>query len=192
MRTLVFGCIILSNEAGDSYVWLLNAFLEAMKGKETQSVMIDGDLAMKNAISVVFLSAHHRLCSWHLLRNTTPKVGQPRFFSMFRLCLMVDLEVDQFECLWSEMVEELVLEHHAWVTNLYKRKYMWSNTYIQEKFFIVLKTTSRYEALNMQIGKFIGNGYNLQEFIEHFQHYLEFMRRRELVADYKSAYMDLC
>ncbi|KAL4275471.1 Protein FAR1-RELATED SEQUENCE [Arachis hypogaea] len=48
--------------------------------------------------------------------------------------------------------------------------------------------TSRCEALNMQLGKFIHNGYNLREFVEHFQHYLEFMRRRELVANYKSAY----
>ncbi|XP_016192065.1 protein FAR1-RELATED SEQUENCE 9-like [Arachis ipaensis] len=65
---------------------------------------------------------------------------------------------------------------------------MWANAYIRGKFFAGLKTTSRCEALNMQIGKFIGNGYNLREFIKHFQHYLEFMRRRELVADYKSVY----
>ncbi|RYQ88534.1 hypothetical protein Ahy_B09g095663 isoform A [Arachis hypogaea] len=51
-----------------------------------------------------------------------------------------------------------------------------------------LKMTSRCEALNMQLEKFIHNGYNLREFVEHFQHYLEFMRRRELVADYKFAY----
>ncbi|MED6138018.1 hypothetical protein PIB30_070397 [Stylosanthes scabra] len=48
--------------------------------------------------------------------------------------------------------------------------------------------TSRCEALNMQIGKFIHNGYNLREFAEHFQHYLEFMRMRELVAGFRSNY----
>ncbi|RYR04349.1 hypothetical protein Ahy_B06g084046 [Arachis hypogaea] len=40
----------------------------------------------------------------------------------------------------------------------------------------------------MQIEKFIHNAYNLREFVEHFQHYLEFMRIRELVTDYRSAY----
>ncbi|QHO57903.1 Protein FAR1-RELATED SEQUENCE [Arachis hypogaea] len=40
----------------------------------------------------------------------------------------------------------------------------------------------------MQLEKFIHNGYNLREFVEHFQHYLDFMRRRELVADYKFTY----
>ncbi|KAL4299050.1 hypothetical protein AHAS_Ahas17G0062100 [Arachis hypogaea] len=71
---------------------------------------------------------------------------------------------------------------------MYAKKHSWSNAHIRWKFFAGLKTTSRCEALNMQLGKFIHNGYNLREFVEHFQHYLEFMRRRELVADYKSAY----
>ncbi|KAL4370008.1 hypothetical protein AHAS_Ahas06G0022800 [Arachis hypogaea] len=44
-----------------------------MKEKQPKSVMTDGDLAMKNVVGAVFLGAHHRLCSWHLLRNATAK-----------------------------------------------------------------------------------------------------------------------
>ncbi|RYQ99140.1 hypothetical protein Ahy_B07g087023 [Arachis hypogaea] len=33
MRRLEFGCVILSNESEESYVWLLRSFLEAMKEK---------------------------------------------------------------------------------------------------------------------------------------------------------------
>ncbi|KAL4391379.1 hypothetical protein AHAS_Ahas03G0239200 [Arachis hypogaea] len=79
MRTVVFGCTILSNESEESYLWLLRLFLEAMKEKQPKSVMRDGDLAMKSAVSIVFRCAHHRLCSWHLLRNATAKVGRPGF-----------------------------------------------------------------------------------------------------------------
>ncbi|QHO49658.1 protein FAR-RED IMPAIRED RESPONSE 1-like [Arachis hypogaea] len=96
---------------------------------------------------------------------------------------MGDLEVDEFERIWTDSVVDHRLEDH-----LYAKKHSWSNAHIRGKFFAGLKTTSRCEALNMQLGKFIHNGYNLREFVEHFQHYLEFMRRRELVADYKSAY----
>ncbi|MED6221002.1 hypothetical protein PIB30_117965 [Stylosanthes scabra] len=71
---------------------------------------------------------------------------------------------------------------------MYEKKEMWANAHIRGEFFAGLKTTSRFEALNMQIGKFIHNGYNLREFIEHSQHYLDFMRRKELVADYRSLY----
>ncbi|XP_015947461.1 protein FAR1-RELATED SEQUENCE 1-like, partial [Arachis duranensis] len=106
----------------------------------------------------------------------------------FRLCLMGDLEVDDFEDIWNDAVEEFGLQQNSWVKDMYEKKHMWSNAHIRGKFFAGLKTTSRCEALNMQIGKFIHNGYNLREFIEHFQQYLEFMRRRLVVADYKSAY----
>ncbi|XP_015962294.1 protein FAR1-RELATED SEQUENCE 5-like [Arachis duranensis] len=188
MRTVVFGCAVLSKEGEESYVWLLRAFLEAMKGKAPKSVITDGDQAMKSAIKAVFPEAHHRLYSWHLLRNATARVGIPRFMTKFRLCLMGDLEVDDFEDIWNDAVEEFGLQQNSWVKDMYEKKHMWSNAHIRGKFFAGLKTTSRCEALNMQIGKFIHNGYNLREFIEHFQQYLEFMRRRLVVADYKSAY----
>ncbi|XP_057730219.1 protein FAR-RED ELONGATED HYPOCOTYL 3-like [Arachis stenosperma] len=188
MRTMVFGCAILSNESEASYVWLLRSFLEAMKGKQLKSVITDDDLAMKSAVSTVFPSAHHRLCSWHLLRNTTARVGRPSFLRKFRLCLMGDLEVDEFETIWTDSLADHGLEDHPWIVDIYAKKHSWSNAHIRGEFFAGLKTTSRCEALNMQLGKFIHNGYDLREFVEHFQQYLEFMRRRELVADYKSAY----
>ncbi|XP_025631229.1 protein FAR1-RELATED SEQUENCE 5-like [Arachis hypogaea] len=63
IRTVVFGCAILSNESEGSYVWLLWSFLEAMKGKQSKSAITDGDLTIKSAVSTVFPGAHHRLCS---------------------------------------------------------------------------------------------------------------------------------
>ncbi|KAG5097933.1 hypothetical protein JHK82_047787 [Glycine max] len=42
---------------------LLEQFLEAMNGKSPSSIITDGDVAMKNSIKRVFLSAHHRLCA---------------------------------------------------------------------------------------------------------------------------------
>ncbi|XP_016164725.1 protein FAR1-RELATED SEQUENCE 5-like [Arachis ipaensis] len=53
MRTIVFGCTVLSKEGEESYVWLLRAFLKAMKGKAPKSVITDGDQAMKSAIKAV-------------------------------------------------------------------------------------------------------------------------------------------
>ncbi|XP_057719767.1 protein FAR1-RELATED SEQUENCE 5-like [Arachis stenosperma] len=188
MRTVVFGYAILSNESEASYLWLPRSFLEAMKGKQPKSIITDGDLAMKSAVSIVFPGAHHRLCSWHLLRNATARVERPGFLRKFCLCLMGDLEVEEFETIWTDIVADHELEDHPWIVDLYAKKHSWSNAHIRGIFFAGLKTTSRCEALNMQLGKFIHNGYNLREFVEHFQHYLEFMRRRELVPDYKSAY----
>ncbi|KAJ1400492.1 MULE transposase domain [Sesbania bispinosa] len=68
-QTIVFGSALLVNEIGETYVWLLKEFLCAMNGKIPISIITDGDLAMRNAIRVVFPTARHRLYAWHLIRN---------------------------------------------------------------------------------------------------------------------------
>lgn len=61
-QTIVFATSLLSNETMEKYVWLLQQFVEVMKGKTPVSVITDSDLAMKNAIKQVFPKTHHRLC----------------------------------------------------------------------------------------------------------------------------------
>ncbi|KAL4356332.1 hypothetical protein AHAS_Ahas09G0076100 [Arachis hypogaea] len=114
LRTVMFGCTILSKEGEESYVWLLRTFLEAMKGKAPKSVITDGDQATKSAIKAIFPEVHHRLYSWHLLRNANARV-----------------------------VEEFGFQQNSWVKDMYEKKHMWSNAYIRGKFFAGLKITSR-------------------------------------------------
>ncbi|KAL4275818.1 hypothetical protein AHAS_Ahas20G0145200 [Arachis hypogaea] len=107
---MVFGYTILNNESEDSYVWLLWSFLEALKRKALKSVMKDGDLAMKSAISTTFPGVHHRLCSWHSLRNDTAKVG--RFVSSKKIGACTLFEVAMYYkqrawvVAWAEEDEE--------------------------------------------------------------------------------------
>ncbi|RYR58331.1 hypothetical protein Ahy_A05g024019 [Arachis hypogaea] len=121
-------------------------------------------------------------------RNAIANVGWHGFLWNFHLCLMGDLKVDEFERIWTDSMAEFALENHPWIVDMYGRKHSWFIAHIRGTYFAGLKRTSRCEALNMKIGKFIHNRYNLREFVEHFQHYLEFVRRRELVAGYKSEY----
>jgi len=74
-QTIIFATAIVSNEVEGTYVWLLEQFLAAMKGKAPISVITDGDLAMRNAIKRVFPKSYHRLCAWHLLRNAMSNIG---------------------------------------------------------------------------------------------------------------------
>ena len=62
-QTTIFRAAIVSNETEETYVWILEQFLLAMKGKCLISVITDGDLAMKNAIRTVFPKPYHRLCA---------------------------------------------------------------------------------------------------------------------------------
>lgn len=67
--TTKFGCALLSKETEETYNWVLETFMEGVDGKRPISVVTDGDLAMRKAISNIFPDARHRLCTWHLERN---------------------------------------------------------------------------------------------------------------------------
>lgn len=88
---------------------MLEKFVEAMGGKLPTSVITDGDLAMRNAIKKVFLSAHHRLCAWHLIHNATSNIKNPKFLSKFKQCLLGNYDVCEFEHRWNMMIEEFGL-----------------------------------------------------------------------------------
>ncbi|KAL4393725.1 hypothetical protein AHAS_Ahas02G0080700 [Arachis hypogaea] len=49
-QTCVFGTAMVSCETHESYIWVLCQFLECMQGKAPQSVITDGDPAMRIAI----------------------------------------------------------------------------------------------------------------------------------------------
>ncbi|XP_057432331.1 protein FAR1-RELATED SEQUENCE 5-like [Lotus japonicus] len=189
-QTIVFAAALVSNEKVETYIWLLEQFLDVMKGKAPISVMTDGDLAMKNAIRKVFPRAHHRLCAWHLLRNATSNVSNPNFTSMLRTCMIGDLEIGDFEAKWAKMVEECGVEDNDWVRDLYEMRNMWATAHMRGEFFGGYRTTSRVEGLHAQIGKFIDVWNNLTDFMHNFFRFLSYQRFRELEADLASLHGD--
>jgi hypothetical protein len=189
-QTIVFGIAIVANEIEDTYVWLLETFLEAMQGKMPIFVITDGDLAMRNAIRRVFPKAHHRLCAWHLARNATCNVKSTRFTALFKKCMLFDYEIVDFERKWSEMVQECGVEDNAWVLDMYEKKDMWATAHIRGKFFGGFRTTSRCEGLHAKIGQFVNYRNNLTEFLQHFNQCSEYLRFKELEADFSSMHGD--
>ncbi|XP_045821771.1 protein FAR1-RELATED SEQUENCE 5-like [Trifolium pratense] len=190
-QTIVFATGLVSNETEETYVWLLEQFLEVMGGKAPSSVITDGDLAMKNAIRRVFPEAHHRLCAWHLLRNATSNVNVPEFHSYFKKCMFGDYSVGKFDEIWREMITKCGLENNNWVQDLYQKRKMWATALMRGKFFAGIRTTSRCEALHCHIGKFVHSRISLNDFVQQFQRCLTYFRFREVEADFESNYGEM-
>ncbi|XP_073025240.1 protein FAR1-RELATED SEQUENCE 5-like [Primulina eburnea] len=74
-QTIVFGCGFLSDEKTDSFVWLLNKFLEAMHKGAPNLIITDQDPAMTKAIGEVFPKTIHRYCLWHILNKFPDNLG---------------------------------------------------------------------------------------------------------------------
>jgi len=62
-QSIVFAATIVVKETNETYLWLMEHFLEAMGGNSPISVITDHDIAMHNAIKRVFPKAHHHLCA---------------------------------------------------------------------------------------------------------------------------------
>lgn len=92
-----------------------------MGGKSPNSIITDGDMAMRNAIKRVFSRVHHRLCAWHLIRNATSNVKNPKFVSRFRQCMMGDYDIAEFNRKWVQLISDFGLEDNNWVKDLYEK-----------------------------------------------------------------------
>ncbi|XP_016186187.1 protein FAR1-RELATED SEQUENCE 5-like [Arachis ipaensis] len=156
-----------------------------MKGKAPMSIITDGDRQMKSAIEQVFPEAHHRICAWHLLRNTTSNIEKPKFTRMFRDCMLGDYEVRTFQRKWFEMVEKFGIADKRWVQDMYERRHSWATTHIRGKFFAGFRTTSRCEALHTVISRYVKSRYSYTEFLRHFHRCLMFVRAKKVEADFE-------
>lgn len=187
-QSIIFASAIVGNETEETYVWLLNEFLSAMGGKCPMSVITDGDLAMKNAIKKVFPHAHHRLCAWHLIRNATSNIKNPKFVAKFKNCMLGDYDVGEFRQRWESLVAEFGLEDNSWVSDMYDKRKMWATAHIRGNFFGGFRTTSRCEGLHSEFGKYVNIRNNLVDFLRHFVRWLHYMRHREVEAEFTSMY----
>ncbi|KAF1876728.1 hypothetical protein Lal_00031543 [Lupinus albus] len=159
-QTTVFAAGIVSNETEETYFWLLGNFLEAMNGKHPKCVITDGDFAMKNAIKRVFPAAHHRLCAWHICNNAGKNIKKSNFHKDFQKVMYVDVEIDDFNMMWEELIAKHGLHNNVWASQIFDCRSMWARSYIRGKFYAGLHTTSRCEGLHSQMGRYIESGYN--------------------------------
>ncbi|XP_019447325.1 PREDICTED: protein FAR1-RELATED SEQUENCE 5-like [Lupinus angustifolius] len=193
----------VSNETEETYVWLLEKFLEVVNGKQPKCVIIDGDLAMRNAIQRVFPEAHHRLCAWRcgmqskeffpklmLCNNAGKNIKRKNFHKDFQKVMYADVEVEDFQLMWEEVIIKHELQNNAWAAQTYDCRSMWVRSYVRGNFYAGLHTTSRCKGLHSQMGRYIESGYNVTDFLYHFQQCVSHVRNNEVVEDFKSSYGD--
>ncbi|KAF1866325.1 hypothetical protein Lal_00024331 [Lupinus albus] len=94
-------------------IWVLT------NGKQAKCVITDGDLSMKNAIKRVFPEAHHRLCAWHICNNAEKNIKKNNFHKDFQKVMYVNVEIDDFNMMWEELIAKHELHNNAWATHIF-------------------------------------------------------------------------
>ena len=86
------------------------------------------------------------------------------------------------------MVEKFKLHENNWVKKAYRRKEMWANAYLRDKFCAGVRTTSRCEGINSFIKRFIKSRHSILELVQNLERVVRDYRNNELVAQFTSMY----
>lgn len=73
-KLILLGCVLLRDETKESFIWLLETWLQAMGGKSPHAIITDQDKAIIAAVAEVFPTSFHRFfCAHH--ENSSRKIG---------------------------------------------------------------------------------------------------------------------
>ncbi|XP_034201437.1 protein FAR1-RELATED SEQUENCE 5-like [Prunus dulcis] len=183
--TTVFGCAFLVDETADTYRWVLRTFLTSMKDKKPVSIVTDWDDAMRVAIDEVFPDAHHRLCTWHIMRNVNTNVNTPEIVREFSYCVHGGLTPVAFEQHWQQMIDTYDLKGD-WIEMMYHKRKRWAEAYCSGHFFGGNTTTQRVEGMHKNLKDGIGRGMRLVEGIPRIERSLLRLRNENVKDDFDS------
>ncbi|RYR38135.1 hypothetical protein Ahy_A09g043087 [Arachis hypogaea] len=102
--------------------------------------------------------------------------------------MLGDYKIDEFEACWASMVNSFRVKDMEWVETTYGIKDMWATTHMRGKFFAGLRTTSRCEALHLQVARFVKFGYSIKESLHHFRQWTDLLQNNEVGTDYYTSY----
>ncbi|XP_062094322.1 protein FAR1-RELATED SEQUENCE 5-like [Humulus lupulus] len=185
-RTVVFAVALLYDEKEDTYIWLLEEFLQCMNNKLPQVVVTDGDKAMAKAIEKVMPNAVHRLCAWHLQKNVTINVPHPIFKTRFNELLYQYCTKEEFDESWSGLVTEFQLQDSQWAAITYNNRRSWAECFLLGNFFAGLRTTQRSESMNSYLSHFLTSKLKLKDLVGQVDKAIQSIRHTEREDDFIS------
>lgn len=184
-RTNVFGFGLLANETEESYIWILQTFLEAMGGKRPNAVITDSDPAIMVATRTVLPEATHRLCSWHISKNANQNLDKTGLQAKaFNKCMRQVQTVPEFEREWENFVNSHGLGNNSWITRMYEKKNMWAEAYLRGKFFGMMRSNQRCESMNAYLKHFVEWKLKMFEFVRQIDRAVRRIRHLEAFEDF--------
>ncbi|KAK1556105.1 hypothetical protein QYE76_071937, partial [Lolium multiflorum] len=77
--TVLFAVALLKDQKTDTFIWVLETFVQAMGGKEPKTIITDQDKAMKKAIQTVLKTTTHRNCYFNTVEPGTTRAAAGPF-----------------------------------------------------------------------------------------------------------------
>ncbi|KAK9665365.1 hypothetical protein RND81_14G107700 [Saponaria officinalis] len=174
-KSVTFACALLQNEDEESFVWVFQKFMVAMGRQEPHIIITDQDPAIRNSVPVVFKTARHRFCMWHIMKKVPDKIDiitrkDTDFLSRLNgIVWNKELDPTEFDDKWNEIIIEFGLEDNRWLSTMFDMKEYWIPAYFRDLHMgDIMSTTQRSESENSFFKKFENHYvfYEIQEEIK--------------------------
>ncbi|XP_039134271.1 protein FAR1-RELATED SEQUENCE 5-like [Dioscorea cayenensis subsp. rotundata] len=190
LQTVLFGCALIFDETEYSFVWVLEKWLQAMKGSHPKVIMTDQDYAISGAIAKVLPYTIHRYCLWHIFQNAKRHLGRlftrgSKFGQDLSYCVRSPEPIEDFEKKWSELLTKYDLNENDWMLRMYRKRQHWVPVFSHEFFCADMCTTQRSESINKFFKGFLSRKMLLLEFVQGVDKALIRRREKEIESDFK-------
>ncbi|XP_074296996.1 protein FAR1-RELATED SEQUENCE 7-like [Silene latifolia] len=124
-RSVTFCGALIAREDYESLNWVFSRFLQAMGGKEPEYIITDQDPGIIKSVPLVFKTAHHRFCMWHIMNKMPSKFGVSRSDYNEFMCKINDiiwddeLEAAEFDGIWEQIIEDHGVGVNDWFADTY-------------------------------------------------------------------------
>ncbi|XP_074299202.1 protein FAR-RED IMPAIRED RESPONSE 1-like [Silene latifolia] len=188
-RSLYCGALV-AHEDADSFKWVFTRFLGAMGGKEPKYIITDQDAGILKAVPLVFKTARHRYCMWHIMNKVPSKYGMARDdYSVFlkKLNAIIwdeDIEPAEFDAKWEEIGREHNVNNIDWFQEMYAKRRQWVMAHCRDlDMGGVMRTTQRSESENSFFKRFESKSGTLVEFTMRFDSAMDQQRHTQKQID---------
>ncbi|XP_039134194.1 protein FAR1-RELATED SEQUENCE 5-like [Dioscorea cayenensis subsp. rotundata] len=145
---------------------------------------------MGKAIAKVFLNSGHRLCSWHIGRNSMKYLvdlkSKEGFMWDYNNWLHRSESIEAFENRWGELQATYNIDDKHWLSKMYNIRHKWVALYWQDIFTAGMTSTQRSESINSFFDGFVNAQTPLDEFVIQYDKALFARRNDEENEDFKT------
>ncbi|KAK9704782.1 hypothetical protein RND81_07G010600 [Saponaria officinalis] len=160
-----------------------------MGGIQPRTIMTDQSHAMSTAIANCFPKSKHRLCVWHLFKNSSAHLGHLKdklgFNKLFSRILKRCHSEEELEHCWKRLTMKNNCAHHPWLTRLYELREKLCCAYGKDYFSGGVLSSQRSESTNNSICKRLSKMTTLCDFYDIFGTILKFGSKIYTIGAYK-------
>lgn len=177
-QRIIFGYAFLVDQGVDSFRWLLQSFLQAMREKKPKTIITEVSEEIAEAVKVVLPESSHCLPYWSILNSDRTDVND-----LLSECIFNVQSLNEFDSKWNALLAKCKAHEKKRVTSLYEMRDKWSLPSTKEVFSAGLLSIQNDEDACPVFENLSGERMPLYQIARHCGMVAKHMRDKEFEED---------